>query len=98
MPEKSKRSPAFRWLVSIIVAAAIVACAVIVVTNQASIAEKKDELAIIQSQIANVKAENEDLEQILEGGDIDGYMEKVAREEYNYAYPDEFRFYDISRN
>ena len=40
----------------------------------------------------------EDLERILESGDIDGYMERLAREEYNYAYPDEFRFYDTSRN
>ena len=30
--------------------------------------------------------------------DIDSYMERLAREEYNYAYPDEARFYDASRN
>ena len=44
------------------------------------------------------EAENEDLERILNSGDIDSYMEKLAREDYGYAYPDEYRFYDTSRN
>ena len=56
-------------------------------------------LAIIGCTVSVVSIQsNEDLERILESGDIDGYMERLAREEYNYAYPDEFRFYDTSRN
>ena len=73
---------------------AIIGCTVSVVSIQSSIAEKKTEL----EQVDNLTADNEDLERILESGDIDGYMERLAREEYNYAYPDEFRFYDTSRN
>ena len=37
----------------------------------------------MQKQIDNLTADNEDLERILESGDIDGYMERLAREEYN---------------
>lgn len=73
-------------------------CTISIVSNQSSIAEKKTELEQVQKQIDDLTADNEDLQRILESGDIDGYMERLAREEYNYAYPDEYRFYDTSRN
>lgn len=73
-------------------------CTVSVVSIQSNIAEKETELSQLESQIENLTAENEDLERILDSGDIDSYMERLAREEYNYAYPDEYRFYDTSRN
>jgi cell division protein FtsB len=75
-----------------------VGCTVSVVSIQSSIAEKKTELAQVQKQIDSLTAENEDLKRVLESGDIDSYMEQLAREDYNYAYPDEYRFYDTSRN
>lgn len=99
---EQKKKKQSRWIFRVIsrtaVIAAIVGCTVSVVSTQSSIAEKKTELAQVQKQIDNLTAENEDLERILESGDIDSYMERLAREEYNYAYPDEFRFYDTSRN
>ena len=54
--------------------------------------------AAIIGCIDKLTADNEDLERILASDDIDSYMERLAREEYNYAYPDEARFYDASRN
>lgn len=68
------------------------------ISTQSSIAEKKTELAQLEKQIDKLTADNEDLERILASDDIDSYMERLAREEYNYAYPDEARFYDASRN
>jgi cell division protein FtsB len=78
--------------------AAIIGCTVVVVSVQSEIAEKKNELEEIKEQISEYEAANEDLTRILDSGDTDLYMEKLAREEYGYAYPDEFRFYDTSRN
>lgn len=102
MAKQKKEPKQTRWLFRLIsrtaVIAAIVGCTVSVVSIQSSIAEKETELSQLQSQIDNLTAENEDLERILDSGDIDSYMERLAREEYNYAYPDELRFYDISRN
>ena len=88
----------FRVISRTAVIVAIIGCTVSVVSIQSNIAEKKTELAQVQKQIDNLTAENEDLERILDSGDIDSYMERLAREEYNYAYPDELRFYDTSRN
>jgi len=99
---KKKEPRESHWFFRIItrtgIVAAIVGCTVSVISIQSNIAEKEMELAQIQKQIDNLTAENEDLEQILESGDMDSYMEQLAREEYNYAYPDEYRYYDTSRN
>ena len=88
----------FRILRRTAIAAAIIGCTVSVISTQSSIAEKKTELAQLEKQIDKLTADNEDLERILASDDIDSYMERLAREEYNYAYPDEARFYDASRN
>lgn len=88
----------FRILERTAAAAAIIGCTALIISVQSSIAEKENELAEIKEQIAEYQAMNEDLSRILNSGDTDKYMEKLAREDYGYAYPDEFRFYDISRN
>lgn len=80
------------------IAAAIIGCTVLIISVQSNIAEKQAELQAIKEQIEAYEAENEDLARILNSGDTDRYMEKLAREDYGYAYPDEFRFYDTSRN
>ena len=96
--EKKRSRLIFRIISRTAVVLAIAGCTISVVSNQSSIAEKKTELEQVQKQIDDLTADNEDLQRILESGDIDGYMERLAREEYNYAYPDEYRFYDTSRN
>lgn len=94
----SKPKFIFRILQRTAAAAAIVGCTVLIISVQSSIAEKKTELRELEAQINELEAENEDLARILDSGDTDRYMEKLAREGYGYAYPDEFRFYDTSRN
>jgi len=47
---------------------------------------------------AGTAEEQEELEKFIEADDIEGYMEKAAIEELNYAYPNERRFFDTSRN
>ena len=88
----------FRMLQRTAAVAAIIGCTVVIVSVQSEIAEKNNELKEIQQQISEYQAATEDLTRILDSGDTDLYMEKLAREEYGYAYPDEFRFYDTSRN
>ncbi len=88
----------FRILERTAAAAAIIGCTALIISVQSSIAEKESELSEIQEQITEYQALNEDLSRILNSGDTDKYMEKLAIEDYGYAHPDEFRFYDISRN
>ena len=39
-----------------------------------------------------------ELEKFVDTDDLEGYMEKAAIEDLNYAYPNERRYYDTSRN
>ncbi len=88
----------FRIIQRTAAAAAIIGCTALIISVQSSIAEKNSELQLLKNQISEYEAKNEDLARILNSGDTDRYMEKLAREDYGYAYPDEFRFYDTSRN
>lgn len=88
----------FRVIQRTAAAAAVVGCTVLIISVQSNIAEKNAELHTLKAQISEYEAKNEDLARILDSGDTDRYMEKLAREDYGYAYPDEFRFYDTSRN
>lgn len=93
----ANRARGLAWYLSrLALLVGIVGSIVSVVTTQNSIAEKQTELQQIQNQIDNLTTENEDLRRILGSGDLNAYMEELARDEYNYAYPDEYRFYDTS--
>lgn len=70
----------------------------LIVTIEKDCAEKEKELIAIQNEIDLYEAENTEIQRVLESDDISAYMEKVAVEERGYAYPDERRFYDKSRD
>ncbi len=88
----------FKLLFRTTVILALIGCTASIISLQSSIAERKAELEALRSQAEAYEAENKDLERILNSGDVDTYMEKLAREDYDYAYEDEYRFYDTSRN
>lgn len=52
----------------------------------------------IVSRTEEVEADNAELQRTLDEDDINAYMEKLAIEKMNYAYPNERRYYDTSRN
>ncbi|MCM1529256.1 MAG: septum formation initiator family protein [Alistipes sp.] len=78
--------------------AAVIGCAVLIFATESDRREKEREIAAIQAQIDACKIENEELERTLEGDDLSAYIERIALEEQGYAYPDERRFYDTSRD
>lgn len=85
-------------LVKLAALALFVGCGVLIYTTEVDCAEKEKELVLIQEKIDAYNAENMDLQRDLDSDDMSGYMEKVALEERGYAYPDERRFYDKSRD
>lgn len=70
----------------------------LIITTEKDCAEKKQELIAIEAKTEAYLAENVELERIINDEDMSAYMEKVAIEERGYAYPDERRFYDTSRD
>lgn len=96
--DKTKRGLFNLGLVKITATAMIVVCAALLFTTEQDCHKKEQELAAIQTKIDAYNIENEDLKRTLESDDMSAYMEKVAIEERGYAYPDERRFYDTSRD
>lgn len=89
----------FNWgLVKVTATAMIVVCTVLLITTEQDCKKKERELTRIQSKIDEYDLKNEDLKRTLESDDLSAYMEKIALEERGYAYPDERRFYDTSRD
>ncbi len=78
--------------------AAVIGCGVVIFATERDYSEKEQELIRIQAQIDSYNLKNEDLKRTFESDDISAYMERVALEERDYAYPDERRFYDTSRD
>ncbi len=87
-----------KGLFKLAAAAVIVGCGVLLVTTESDCGDKEDELAAIQAQIDAYNIENAELQRTLDSDDLSAYMERIALEERGYAYPDECRFYDTSRD
>ena len=87
-----------RKLVYIVATVSVVVCSVLFVTTSRDCRVKDNEARLIEAQIKDYEKENEELQKILDSDDISEYMEKVALEKYGYAYPDERRFYETSRD
>lgn len=96
---KYRRRAIFDWIVYRLVAVVlVVACVISFISTQATLMEKKQQVEELKAAIEQARDENLELEKFVETDDIEGYMEKAAIEDLNYAYPNERRFYDTSRN
>ncbi|MBR1591550.1 MAG: hypothetical protein IJ666_00855 [Ruminococcus sp.] len=87
-----------RKLVYLAAAASVVVCTVLFITTSRDCRVKYSEAELIKEQISSYEKENEKLQKILDSDDMSEYMEQVALEKYGYAYPDERRFYETSRD
>lgn len=96
--KKIKKKGLFSLISKIIIIVAVIVCIVSFIATQASLTEMEAELKTIAEKTEEVEAENVELQRILEDDDMNAYMEKIAIEEMDYAYPNERRYYDTSRN
>ena len=97
--EKQEKKGLFnRGLVKLAAVAIVIGCGVLIATTQKDCAAKEEQMARIQTKIDAYETENAELQRVLDSDDLNEYMEKVALEERGYAYPDERRFYDTTRD
>ena len=87
-----------RGLVRLAAVAVIIGCTVLLITTEKDCREKEEQITAIQNKIDSYETENAELQRVLDSEDKGAYMEKVALEERGYAYPDERRFYDTTRD
>jgi len=74
------------------------ACVISIIGDKVELNEKQQELEALKAQAETLEAENASYESILNEDDERTYMERIAMEKLGYAYPDERRFYDTTRN
>ena len=94
-----RRRAVFDWVINRLVAIILlIACIISFVSTQATLNEKRQEAAELEAASEQARDENVELEKFIDSDDLKGYMEMAAIEDLNYAYPNERRFYDTSRN
>lgn len=85
------------FLVRLVAIAVFIGCVTLVVITERDCAKKEAEIAEVNVRIAAVKKDNSEISDILNSDDMSAYLEEVAFER-GYAYPDERRFYDTTRD
>ena len=96
--KKSKGKTLFnKSLLRLVTVAVFIGCGILIYTTNRDCAEKEREAAELQTQIDAYNEENTELQMVLDSDDMSEYMERVALER-GYAYTDERRFYDTSRD
>lgn len=69
-----------------------------IVSVQVSVAEKREQLDVLNAKADAYSEENEELSRLVNLDDDREYIAQVAMDDYGYAIPGETRYYDISRN
>ena len=80
------------------VAALVVYSGVIIISQQAQIAQLRKESDAINKKITAAKQLNDEYTRLLSSDDEAEYMEKIAIEKLGYAYPNERRFYIVNNS
>ncbi|MDL2323727.1 septum formation initiator family protein [Ruminococcaceae bacterium OttesenSCG-928-A16] len=93
---KQKKTSLSGLVLKLAVAAAAVYLGVSFVSGQLQVASMRKELNNVTAETNRQKAENAELQKILDAGDENAYIERVAREKLGYAWPDERVFIDIT--
>ena len=96
MSEKIKVNKEHRFSVIALVALFLVSGIFIVtiISLRAEAKEQERYIAELESEYTSQMMENEALSQLIEQGDEADYIERIAREKYGYAMPEERVYYD----
>lgn len=64
------------------------------IVMQSDIKSQEKYNAQLRTQLADKKAENEELEKLVKSSDLDDYVEQIARRELGHVFPDERVYYN----
>lgn len=95
---KRKGGPLTKLFVRIAAVSFLFICLISIASTQIEIADKKQQLADLKEQKAELQIQYNEYAGILAEEDERVYMERIAIDLLGYAYPNERRFYDTTRN
>lgn len=95
MSEK-KRKLQKRHSTILMIVAAVVVCYFLILffVMRSDLNSQEKYYAQLNTQLAEKKAENEELKKLVDSSDLDEYVEKIARDELGYVFPDERVYYN----
>ncbi len=79
---------------------AVLLCALVcyfvatLISLQSKVRAEENHVAELESQYQQQIEENDNLEEVIKNGNEEEYLEKIAREQYGYAKPEERVYYD----
>ena len=94
--KKKKRSIIIRTIVVVVLLCGFVNMLYVFVQQRLTIAERQKEYDRLEEKIEDQVLENDELRSIVEDEDLSAYMEKIARESLNYAYPGEQVYINVA--
>ena len=81
-------------ILMIVLAVAVCYFLISFIGMQSDIKSQEKYIAQLNTQLADKKAENEELEKLVKSSDLDDYVEQIARRELGYVFPDERVYYN----
>ncbi len=93
---KAKKKHGFSFILAVIMVAFAIYFAVSLVSSAKEIKAQQAEINELQVQCEEQLAENQELQDVIDSGDKDEYIGKVAREKYGYINPGDRVYQDIA--
>lgn len=94
MSAAQKKKKTYSTILTVAFAALVCYFVIALIGLQSDIREQKEQIADINAQADAQSADNRELNNLLNDSDLDSYVERIAREELGYVFPDERVYYD----
>ena len=94
MSAAQKKKKTYSTILTVAFAALVCYFVIALISLQSDIKEQKEQIADINAQADIQSADNRELNNLLNDSDLDSYVERIAREELGYVFPDERVYYD----
>ncbi len=94
MSAAQKKKKTYSTILTVAFAALVCYFVIAFIGLQSDIREQKEQIADINAQADVQSADNRELNNLLNDSDLDSYVERIAREELGYVFPDERVYYD----
>lgn len=85
------------FILTVCFIAALIAFSILLISINKQIGESRAQLAQVQAQHDQIAAENAQLQNEVDSGSQDDYIERIAREKYGYIKPGDRVYQDIAQ-
>lgn len=93
---KTKAKKKHSFLLLVVIVALVIYFAVSLVSSAKEIQTKQSEVSELQAELDEKLAANEELQDVIDSGDKDEYIQQVARDKYGYKMPGDRVYQDIA--